>query len=394
MSDIGAADPAVRTLSLAAGGEVNILLSSSTLRIRGTDGDRVVVHSHDGGALDGRLDIEADAGDVRIRDSAVSGFRIGPIVMRTGGSPDVDVDVPRTARVAVRTMSGDVKAVAIGGASRWATASGQLLIQLDGGPASIESTSGDITVDASAPLELEARSVSGDVRIRAALLTALNASTTSGDIEIEAAFASGSSHAIHSVSGDVHLAASSDVRLETRTVTGDVQASVPHRAEGGRGRRTLVVGEGRGVVTVSTLSGDISLSGRPSASRIGATPPASQPPAVISSAAPEPAAAGRGTAVPAQVDVTAAPPPDAGRAEPLVVVAEAEAAANLIRPAQPGAAAEPGPEHGVDGATDRHEAARLEILRALERGDLDVDGATRRLEGLEEAGPRAYRRWC
>ena len=45
-------------------------------------------------------------------------------------------------------------------------------------------------------------------------------------------------------------------------------------------------------------------------------------------------------------------------------------------------------------ATDRREAARLEILRALERGDLDIESASHKLEILEDAGPRFFRGWC
>ena len=43
---------------------------------------------------------------------------------------------------------------------------------------------------------------------------------------------------------------------------------------------------------------------------------------------------------------------------------------------------------------DRREAERLDVLRALERGDVDVETASRRLELLDEAGPRAFRGWC
>jgi hypothetical protein len=43
---------------------------------------------------------------------------------------------------------------------------------------------------------------------------------------------------------------------------------------------------------------------------------------------------------------------------------------------------------------DRREAARLDILRALERGELDVESATRRLEILDESGPRFFTGWC
>jgi hypothetical protein len=45
-------------------------------------------------------------------------------------------------------------------------------------------------------------------------------------------------------------------------------------------------------------------------------------------------------------------------------------------------------------AIDRREAERLDVLRALERGDVDVETASRRLELLDEAGPRSFRGWC
>jgi hypothetical protein len=372
MTDITTAGQAARAWSLAAGGEVDIFLTSSTLRLRGTDGDQVVVRSHDGSALHGAVAIEAEPGAIRIRDGVASALRIGPIVMHTGRSPDLDVDVPRTARVAVRTASGDVRAVGIGGASRWGTASGTLLLALDGGPASIESTSGGVTVDAARPLDLAIRSVSGDLRLKAPLFSGLNVATTSGDVEVDGALADRATHVITSVSGDVRLVTGTEVRVETQTVTGDVLASVPHRAEGGRGRRTIVVGAGRATIAVRTLSGDVLLQAPSSP----ASRPAQLPVAVPDAPAPEPAS-------PAPVPGRAADPD-----EHAVVVAEAEAASNLIRPHRPA----PGPELGSAGPHDDRERARLDILRALERGELDVDAASRRLESIDAAGPSAFRR--
>ena len=61
----------------------------------------------------------------------------------------------------------------------------------------------------------------------------------------------------------------------------------------------------------------------------------------------------------------------------------AEAAPNLVRSSG-----------GATGPLDRREAARLEILRALERGDLDIEDASHKLEILEDAGPRYFRGWC
>ena len=49
------------------------------------------------------------------------------------------------------------------------------------------------------------------------------------------------------------------VRLEAQTIAGDVRANGPHATEGGRGRRTLVVGNGSVGLTVRTTSGDVRL---------------------------------------------------------------------------------------------------------------------------------------
>ncbi len=49
---------------------------------------------------------------------------------------------------------------------------------------------------------------------------------------------------------------------------------------------------------------------------------------------------------------------------------------------------------GAEPVVDRREADRLEVLRALERGDLDIETAARKLEVLEQAGPRYFRGWC
>lgn len=360
MTDTTGTDRAMREIPLGPDGEVELLLTSNELRLRGTDGDRVVIRGRGGRALDDELTIESGTGFVRIRDGGAGELRIGPLRMRARPSMDLDIDLPRTARVSVRTLSGDIEAQGIGGASRWATASGDLRLAVEGGPVSIESMSGDIVLDASVAVALTARSVSGDLHLRAPLLDAISAATTSGDVDIDAALGDASDHVISSVSGDVRLVTASDVRLEAQTVSGDIRSSGTVRGEGGRGRRTLVAGEGRVRVSVRTMSGDIVLR--------GGTAPAS--------VSPQPPAAPRPPAAPAP----AVPP---APVEPPVVVSEASAAPNLIRPS--GAAS---------SSTDQREAARLEVLRALGRGDLDIEAASLRLEALEDAGPRAFRGWC
>jgi hypothetical protein len=65
-------------------------------------------------------------------------------------------------------------------------------------------------------------------------------------------------------------------------------------------------------------------------------------------------------------------------------VAEAEAAANLVRSVPPAPDAEPMPRVPAAEYVPV-EDDRLEILRALERGDLDVEQAASRLRTLDAA---------
>ena len=381
MTDTMTTSPASREVPLEPGGSVDIVLAASHLRLRGIDGDRVIVRSRDGGPLEGRVRIEAAAGIVRIRDGEGS-VRLGPLVLSTRRSPDLDIDVPRTAALLVRTVSGDVEALGIGGASRWASTSGDLRVTVSAGPVQLESMSGDAVVEASAAISLVGRTVSGDLRVRAPRLDGLDASTTSGDVRIEADLAAGSRHAISSVSGDVDVVTGSPVRLDAQTIAGDVRANGPHATEGGRGRRTLVVGNGSVGLSVRTTSGDVRLRVLGGLESTVAQVPVA-PVVPVATAVP----------VAPPVPVTPVPPRAPIVAEPIQF--EAPSAARVGAPDPlPISDDDTQAWNAPEPVIDRREAERLDVLRALERGDVDVETASRRLELLDEAGPRAFRGWC
>jgi hypothetical protein len=376
-------DPSVRELPLGPGGELELRLTSNRLRLRAVDGDRVVIRARTDRELERDLEIQTGPGFVRIIDGPQGTLRIGPLTMRQGGhAPDLDVDVPRTARIVARTLSGDVDAFGIGAASRWTTASGDLRLGLDAGPVVIETISGDALVDAATDLDVTVRTVSGDIRIRAPRVLRLEAATTSGDVLVEGALADAGHHAVTSVSGDVRLATGSEVRLDLQSVSGDVRASVPHRSEGTRGRRTLVVGSGRVRVSVRTLSGDVQL--RPGAPDDDAARPGNDP---VDASAAAPVAPAAPPAPVAPLPPIAEPVEPAEPAEP-VVVATSTAAAT-----PPGADVAPAPADPIEDTSVAPaptpadiETARLDVLRALERGELDVEAASHRLAALEDAG--------
>ena len=253
------ANPSLREIPVPAGSDVDLRLGSNRLNIRtGRDGV-VVVRARGGEDLDRELEVITGHGYLKVIDGGAGTFRLGPLSLRTGHAPDLDVEIPRDVRLSVRTISGDVNAAGITGPSRWTTAAGDLRLALDGGPVTVETMSGDARIEATVPLAVTARTVSGDVRVRAPRVLVLDAATTSGDVEIDAALADASAHTVTSVSGDVRLITGSEVRVEMQSVAGDVKASMPHRTEGSRGRRTVIVGSGRVHVAVRTMSGDVRL---------------------------------------------------------------------------------------------------------------------------------------
>jgi hypothetical protein len=359
MTDTSAGTSTSRELAIAPGATVDISLASGSLVVRGTDDDRVVVRTLGGEPLGGNIQVDAEPNLVRIREGE-TGWKVGPFGGSTRHSRDIAVDLPRTVIVRVRTLSGDVVATGIGADSRWTTASGDLRLEVAGGNVQLETMSGDGTLDATGPLTLAARTASGDLRIRAPRLDGLAASSTSGDVRVEADLAAGADHVISSVSGDVELATRSPVRVDVQTLTGEVVAVGRHHAEGGRGHRTLVVGDGSVAVSTSTTSGDVRLRA------LGGSP----------GAAPEPPAR------------PAAPTPPVAPEPPVAPVAPEP-------PVRPVDAEEDTQAWNAAGPiVDKREADRLEILRALERGELDIESAARRLETLEQAGPRYFRGWC
>jgi hypothetical protein len=375
-----------REVPLAPGGEVHVLLTANDAIVRGTDRDVVTVRTRGGEDLDDEVVITADGNRVSIRN-AETGVQLGRLRISTHAPAALDIEVPRSATLAFKTLSGDVVAEGIGRDSRWSTASGDLRLVVSGGSVTADSMSGDVTIEATDAVGVRARSVSGDVRISAPHLDALQLSSTSGDVRIAAALGPGIDHTISSVSGDVYVHSPSPIRLESQTIAGDVRATGAHQAEGGRGRRTIVVGDGSVRLAVRTTSGDIRLlAGEGTDEGVPPIPPL--PPIgamVVPPIAPEPPFAPEPPAIPVP--------------EPWVV-AEAEAAPNLVRRADAvvGEPADdlvaPRPSQGVDSTVDRREQARLDILRALERGELDVAAASHRLEQLDEAGPRFFRGFC
>ncbi len=253
---------------------------------------------------------------------------------RKGTTPDLDVRVPRGATIVVEASSSDLTAEDLSGEQQFRTASGDIELARVSGTVAIEAASGDVFLLATGELRLKARTVSGDLEVRAGRLADVSATTTSGDLTIAGELAPDGTHKVETVSGDTILALSGGARIEVSTMTGDVSADVPHRTERAEGRRVVIVGDGRARLVASTMSGDVHI------------------------------VEARAHDIPVAPVPAAAPPPEPPAAGPAPIPASSSDAA-------------------IAAAYDE---ARLRILRSVERGEIDVAEAGRRLEALDAAG--------
>jgi hypothetical protein len=252
-------------------------------------------------------------------------IRKGDILGRgdRGHTPDLEIEVPRRATIVFEAASGEVEADGLTGDQRYRTASGEVTLRSVSGRIAIDAVSGDVDITTTGEAALTVRTVSGDVELRAAILTSLEAATTSGDLKIAGRLAGPGPFSIVTVSGDALLAPAGDLKIEMATLSGDLRSEFDGVTEGGRGRRSLSVGPGGPLINVRSLSGDLNVV-RP-------------------------------------ISV----------ADPTVTI-----------PAAP--AAQAAPNAALEAAYDE---ARLRILQSLERGEIDVAEAGRRLETLEGGDP-------
>lgn len=319
------------TLEHAIGprGRFTLRQASGEITLRGVEGDTVRVRSLDGDKpLGEQFHVETGDGFVELRQ--LERFGVGVKLFSRGDSPEIEVEVPHGATVSIETASAEVQASDLSGSKRFRTASGELRLARFAGPLDAETVSGDVDIDGRAPLELAVKSISGDIRVRVPRLKRLDMGTTSGDLWLDAELAGDGPFAIRSISGDATIVGRSGFRVEAETITGDLSSELAHKRESMPGRKVLIVGRPGPTLAFRSVSGDLTV------------------------VQPRDAA------------------PDA--AAPLAA-SDAWAAPTL--PAPPALPTPAKPAIDVD-------EARLEILRALERGEITVVEATDRLGRLDE----------
>lgn len=294
----------------------------ATIEIRASSEEQADELLAESGLRVNAADGSLELSEVRRDDNALDA--LGRIFGRGRGVIEtVEVEVPRGAHVEYDGVSADATATELSGAQRYRTVSGDVVLDRVSGSIRVHGVSGDVSLRADAGVSLDLNTVSGDVSAFAPTFDAVRVVTVSGDVEVEGVLDERASHRVETVSGDLSLGISGPLVLEVRGLSTEVEVNVPHRAEGSRERRRFIVGNGGPQVQFSSMSGDVSVW----APRRAAPPVPSVPP------------------------VAPLPPVPAGKPATL-----------------------PGDEEQV------------EILRALERGEIDVDEAARRLAGERGRG--------
>lgn len=325
-------------------GRLHVRLMSGAVTVRAVDGEVVRVRERDGKALTEAFRIEAGEGRLSLAtDEKAGGLDFLVFSFGRRSSFDLDIEVPTAAQLTIESASADIAVTGVTGPVRLRTASGDMTLRGVGGDLELDAVSGDVEVDATGSIGVRARTISGDLSLRAPRLGRAAIESTSGDIRIDALLDGTGPFEIQTVSGDATIVGRSGIRVEARTVTGDLRSELPHRRESASDRKALIVGDGGAALGFRSVSGDLRV-----------TSP--REPGSVATPAPS-----------GQLSDRPAPPraPDAPSLDgptPAAVPTSAESAR----------------EAG-------HEVARLDILRALERGEMSVEAAMARIASIEEA---------
>ena len=338
-------------------GLVTVRLADWDAEIRGIDGDTARVWNANGGPLPDELQVDRTADGIAIRQ-----YDKGLTIVLGRRSRDVRlaIEVPKSAAVSIQTASGDAQATGLRGPVNARSASGDLMLVDVNGEVQAETVSGDVAIRLDGPTGLVVKTVSGDAIVEGSRVDRFAFTTTSGDLRITSELGAGP-HTIATVSGDAIVTTRNGIRVSAQTVAGDLSSDLPHSSEGRAGRRSLIVGEGTTVVQFRSVSGDLRVVGPNDGNHLVAPKPPTPPVAPTPPTPPAPPLAATSAAAKLEAELAAT------NAEIEAANAEIESANAQIEEA----VADPG------------EDARLDILRALERGEIGIDEATQRLAELD-----------
>ena len=267
-----------------ANGTVEIENMAGSITVTGWDRNEVHV--------EGRLDPAAEKFEFE-NDGKFTTIKVNYPKRRGGfwnddvniSGSELRVSVPRDSRLVISSISADVDASELGGDVEIETISGTMDVETRGAEIRLESISGSVrlsetaenvrvgveTVSGSARLtgirgEVDASSVSGNIDVSGSVLRRGEFTNTSGDIEVDAEFITDGVYRFKTISGDidVRFANAPNAVFDVTTFSGDIDNTFgPEPKKVSRYTPNLelkfTAGDGRGEVSINTMSGDIEL---------------------------------------------------------------------------------------------------------------------------------------
>jgi Toastrack DUF4097 len=335
---------AVITHDIGPAGRLILRTVRGSVHVRGVDGTEVRVEARyslpasgpgSEADIDQILNVHRAERELRVEVDDTDGMlgALGRLFGLGRSSVDFEVTLPRDASLQVGGVSASLDVDDIHGGLDLRTVSGGVSISGADGRISLQSVSGDVLLQAG-HIELDATTTSGDLSASVHRFDRVTARSVSGDLRLTGELAPGFEHTLESISGDVELSPANGVTVKMASLSGSLRSDLPHRRDSRAGRRIVVVGDGVSSLSFRSMSGDMRIVG------------------------------GK--------NVLQRPTGPAPGPEP-----QADAAATTSLPAGP-------PEAPV--AEPATTADQLSVLRALERGELDVETAARLLEEHRHAG--------
>jgi hypothetical protein len=181
-------------------------------------------------------------------------------------SANIDTQGSAASRMDINSVSGDVQVLASSpGKLAIDTVSGNVVLKLTSTQVSVNSVSGDLNLLGHLKGRVELETVSGDVKLDTPVLSQLSFNTVSGDGSFKTSLLSGGKIDMESVSGDLGLSLSNDcsAELEIETFSGNISSAVGKVEEEEYGSSESLkarLGDGKGQINLSTMSGDVRLS--------------------------------------------------------------------------------------------------------------------------------------
>lgn len=267
------------------------------------------------------------------------------------GSTDFRVTVPRDCSILVRGLASDIEVSGISGRLELETASGDVSLEDVAGDITIRSVSGDVSgARLNGPFQVH--TTSGDISVSESHLSRFDLHSVSGDFSIETSAPSDARFKVGTTSGDMRLFVPGDTGLSVKldTSSGDVHSHLPVEIiQASKRHWEGTINGGGARLEMRSTSGDLEIR---RSSRLSDMPPSPAPTTEpVSPPAP-------------RSDISP---------EPLVTIPEGPPPSIDPEPQIPDVVA-------VDDTPNLETKSASEILAALERGEISVDEAMRRLD--------------